>query len=101
MAKWGQYDSLENVPLDALEWLIPVREKELEEIRGEVMRRQLSAEGQWTVERRIVELGFREIVKSLHPDRGGSEEDFKVQYEQIKQARLRLDLVLKELESQK
>jgi F420-0:gamma-glutamyl ligase-like protein len=86
---FGKYNGvqIENVPGDYLEWLISTRKKDIQTYQDELDRRAAVELSSLSMVERIIQSGFRALAKTMHPDVGGSTEQFKElqgSYEQLK-----------------
>lgn len=93
--QFGKYagQSIHDVPQDYLEWLKNKAEEDIVRIDRELMRREdIEKASQSTVEKLVAE-GFRSLAKKLHPDHGGTAEQFR----DLQAARERLNVILREI----
>jgi hypothetical protein len=86
---FGKYNGMafENVPSDYFEWLIGTRKKDIEAYQAELDRRAAAEVASLTMTERIIVAGYRALAKTMHPDVGGSKEQFQElqgSYEQLK-----------------
>lgn len=76
-----------DIPRDYLEWLIGSREKEIASFKAEIERRELVEASSVSMVERLIAEGYRSLAKKLHPDTGGTAEEFtalKAASEQLK-----------------
>jgi len=71
--KYAGFD-LSEVPSSYLDWLIETIEAQLAEYKAERERR---IHGSLNMAMKIASVGYRELSKKLHPDKGGDEDDMK------------------------
>lgn len=77
--EFGKYRGLElsDVPEEYLLWLAESRERDAKLYRAEIERRTLALEANDDYVTRIIKTGYRELAKRLHPDVGGSADEFR------------------------
>ena len=76
--EFGKYKGtkLENVPQEYLLWLLDMRKKDVKLYQDELDRRELAEAGSLSMVERIASVGFKTLALKLHPDQGGSQEEF-------------------------
>lgn len=77
--QWGKYKGhdIESVPQDYLVYMEKWHKEGYHQVVGELRRRQQVEEAELPLVERIVAIGFRELSKSIHPDKGGSQEEMQ------------------------
>lgn len=86
---FGKYNGMpfEDVPADYFEWLIETRKKDIQLYQAEIDRRAAMEVANLTMTEKIIQAGYRVLAKTMHPDVGGSKEQFQElqgSYEQLK-----------------
>ena len=73
--RWGKYkgQQLASVPAAYLEYLVSSAKQTVAECEAELERRRMTEEASLTMVERIVEAGFRELAKKIHPDVEGGD----------------------------
>jgi hypothetical protein len=62
-----------DVPDDYLEYLIEMKEEQIQEYRDELTRRQLLQEAELPMAEQIIRAGYHALAQKHHPDKGGDE----------------------------
>jgi Putative quorum-sensing-regulated virulence factor len=75
---FGKYEGedIRDVPREYLEWLADQARRNSKAYDAELERRDLLEQSNCSMVDRIVQVGFRELAKQLHPDQGGNSKDF-------------------------
>ena len=75
---FGKYsgEDIRDVPREYLEWMADQAKRNLRMFEDEIERRDLIEASNCSMVDRIVQVGFRELAKQLHPDQGGKAQDF-------------------------
>lgn len=89
--KFGKHSGKEFSSVDRsyLEWLIEQNKKDIKLYQDELDRRDLAEQGTLSMTEKIVQAGYRELAKKLHPDTGGSVKEFqelRASFEGLKEA---------------
>jgi hypothetical protein len=66
---------LSEVPGDYLEWYIRTTKSQVAEIEAELERRELAELATGTWKEKLIKAGYRTLMKTHHPDSGGTTED--------------------------
>src|SRR4029077_1717180 len=93
--QFGKYAGtpLADVPADYLAWLIDRNQRDMDIYEKELQRREAVEEAELPMVARLVREGYTSLAKKLHPDHGGTADEFRAlqaAYEQLK-------VVLKEI----
>jgi hypothetical protein len=88
--EYGKYKGslLSDVPEDYILWIIKGREKELQEFKEELERREAAAQANEDWVQKTVRTGYKALMQQHHPDRGGSAADaaaLNAAYEKLKE----------------
>lgn len=92
---FGKYKGtrLSDVPEDYVLWMIDNSKKTITLYQAELDRRKLVEEGSMSMVERIAAEGYRSLAKKMHPDAGGSAEDFR----SLQAAKEQMSIILKEV----
>lgn len=85
------------VPADYIQWLLGKAKQDVADYEGELARREAVETANTSIAERIVKAGFRELAKTLHPDKGGDAKEFQ----ELTKANEQLKMVLEEIKNVK
>jgi hypothetical protein len=70
---FGKYNGyrIEDVPAEYLEHLIKINQESIDKFQGELGRRRPVEDATIDMFERVIQAGYRELSKKLHPDMGG------------------------------
>lgn len=88
-------ERLEDVPEEYIAWLIERQRSTIEMYEKELDRRRLVEESSMSVVEQIVSAGYKTLAKKLHPDHGGSPDQFRA----LAAAKEQLGIILEEVKN--
>lgn len=93
--RFGKYQgmTIEEVPLDYLQWIVGEQTQMVNRAKQEIARREAVETASQTWVEKIVSAGFRSLAQKHHPDAGGDTATFQ----ELQAAHEQLKAVLKEL----
>ena len=71
---WGKHKGqhIADIPADYLEWLIESSRATIAQLEAELDRRAMAEQASLPWAEKIVQAGFKELAKRVHPDVGGN-----------------------------